>query len=134
MDDRQHQANFERGIELFNARRFFDAHEVWEEIWLHSSEPEKTYLQGIIQIAAAFHHYLRGNLKGTRSLLRAGLGRLEPCSNVFRGFALHALRDAAAEWADLLTEEKDAGTARVPQVRRGVREEQKRVEKKRGLR
>ncbi len=69
-----HEAElFARGIELFNTRYFFEAHEAWEEIWLHTEPPEKTFLQGLIQVTAAFHHHSRENLRGTKSLLRAGL-------------------------------------------------------------
>ena len=67
---------FRRGIALFNARKFFEAHEAWEELWLVEPEPEKTFLQGLIQLAAAFHHHGRGNSRGTQSLLAAGLAKL----------------------------------------------------------
>ena len=62
---REHSERFAAGLKQFNSRLFFDAHETWEEIWLASAEPDKTFLQGIIQIAAAFHHYGRGNMRGT---------------------------------------------------------------------
>jgi hypothetical protein len=90
---------FRRGIEQFNTGRFFDAHETWEEVWLRSPEPEKTFLQGIIQIAAAFHHYSRGNLRGARSLFHAGLGRLARFPDIHRGIALGSLRAAVQAWA-----------------------------------
>ena len=61
MNSREKDEKFQRGILHFNAQEFFEAHEVWEEVWLVEAEPEKTFLQGIIQIAAAFHHYLREN-------------------------------------------------------------------------
>ena len=77
MSTSEHQEKFRRGVVQFNTRLFFEAHETWEEIWLASPEPEKTFLQGIIQIAAAFHHYGRGNTRGARTLLEAGLRRLE---------------------------------------------------------
>jgi predicted metal-dependent hydrolase len=99
MQDRQ---EFRRGIEQFNTGRFFDAHETWEEVWLRSSEPEKTFLQGIIQIAAAFHHYSRGNVRGAHSLLQAALGRLAGFPDVYHGIALGALRAAAQEWTAAL--------------------------------
>ncbi len=41
-----------------------------------AEEPEKTFLQGLIQVAAAFHHFQRGNCAGTISLLRSALRRL----------------------------------------------------------
>lgn len=114
-----YQTNFSHGIELFNARRFFDAHEVWEEIWLASPEPRKTFLQGIIQIAAAYHHYLRGNCAGTCSLLKAGLRRMENFPGSYHGIEVELLRVAAREWCYCLGEGQDPGVASLPQIKRG---------------
>jgi predicted metal-dependent hydrolase len=116
----EYQARFRRGIEQFNNRHFFEAHETWEEIWLATPEPDKAYLQGIIQIAAAFHHYGRGNAKGTRSLLEAGLRRLERCSAGHFGISMEALRKAAREWATALADGRDLGTARIPEISSGL--------------
>ena len=52
-----------RGVAHFNAQEYFEAHEVWEELWLVAREPEKTFLQGLIQVAAAFHHHARENAR-----------------------------------------------------------------------
>jgi len=46
-------------------------------VWLAVQEPEKTFLQGLIQIAAAFYHLQRGNCAGTVSLLQSALRRLD---------------------------------------------------------
>jgi predicted metal-dependent hydrolase len=70
MNSREKDEKFQRGILHFNAQEFFEAHEVWEEVWLVEAEPEKTFLQGIIQIAAAFHHYGRENSDGAESCRR----------------------------------------------------------------
>jgi predicted metal-dependent hydrolase len=110
------QEKFRRGVEQFNSRHFFEAHETWEEIWLASPEPEKTFLQGIIQIAAAFHHYTRGNTKGARTLLEAGLRRLERFPDLHNELALEALRAAARNWADTLTRGHDPGPAQMPRI------------------
>jgi hypothetical protein len=89
---------FARGIELFNTRYFFEAHEAWEEIWLHTVPPEKKFLQGLIQVTAAFHHHSRENLRGTKSLLRAGLLKLEDFPTHHRGLNLKKLREVARRW------------------------------------
>ena len=109
-------AQFRQGIVQFNAGHFFDAHETWEEIWLQAAEPDKTFFQGIIQIAAAFHHYTRGNMRGAYSLLAAGLGRLTAFSAVHQGIALDPLRAAARRWAAALGEGRDLGIAQVPKI------------------
>jgi predicted metal-dependent hydrolase len=112
-----HCQRFRRGTEQFNAAgRFFDAHETWEEIWLQSSEPEKTFLQGIIQIAAAFHHRSRGNPHGALSLLQAALRRLSGFPDTYAGIALRDLHQAAQEWAAALADGQDLGPGRIPRI------------------
>jgi predicted metal-dependent hydrolase len=91
---------FRRGIALFNSGKFFESHEVWEESWLKALEPEKTFLQGLIQVAAAFHHHGRGNRRGLRSLLAAGLAKLDQFPEAHRGIGLGQLRDDARKWLD----------------------------------
>jgi predicted metal-dependent hydrolase len=65
------------GLRLYRARRYFEAHEQWEIIWIRSQGPDKTFVQAMIQLAAACHHYQRANRRGTRSLLLAALQRLD---------------------------------------------------------
>ena len=91
---------FRRGIALFNLGKFFESHEVWEQSWLKALEPEKTFLQGLIQVAAALYHHGRGNIRGSRSLLAAGLAKLDPFPEVHQGIALGKLRDDARKWME----------------------------------
>ncbi len=93
---------FRRGLEHFNRREFFVAHEVWEEIWLKAAEPEKTFLQGLIQIAAGFHHYQRGNLAGAQSLTRAGLEKLERHSQQHPELDIGRLLSSVRRWQTLI--------------------------------
>ena len=69
--------HFLEGIEHFNARRFWEAHEAWETIWLEAESDLDQYLQGLIQIAAAYHHVQRGTYRGAPRLFAAALKRLE---------------------------------------------------------
>jgi len=45
------------GIELFNEERFWESHEVLEQIWRESKGSERDTIQGLILTAAAFVHY-----------------------------------------------------------------------------
>jgi predicted metal-dependent hydrolase len=90
------------GLRCYRAAEFFAAHEHWEAVWLKMPEPEKTFLQGLIQVAAAFHHLQRGNQKGTASLLRAALRRLDPCSPAFAGISVTPLCQEIREWLRVL--------------------------------
>ncbi len=64
------------GIDLFNRERFFECHEVLEEAWLEASGEQRTFLQGLIQIAVAFYHLRRENFVGASRLLTAGMEKL----------------------------------------------------------
>lgn len=80
------------GLRSYCAEEFFLAHEHWEAVWLKLPEPEKTFLQGLIQVAAAFHHLQRGNRQGAESLLRHAQGRMVSLPDVFGGIAVEPLR------------------------------------------
>jgi predicted metal-dependent hydrolase len=108
---------FPKGIALFNARKFFESHEVWEELWLVEPEPEKTFLQGLIQLAAACHHHGRGNRRGAQSLLAAGLAKLGRFPDDHRGIAVAKLRADAEQWAATLSGGNDLEAQRPLRIR-----------------
>jgi uncharacterized protein len=107
---------FAHGLELFNTRYFFEAHEAWEEIWLHTAPPEKTFLQGLIQVTAAFHHHSRENLRGTKSLLRAGLLKLEDFPPHHRGLNIEKLRKVARRWLEVLDSGRVVSWPALPRI------------------
>ena len=117
---------FRKGVVLFNARKYFEAHEVWEELWLVEPEPEKTFLQGLIQVAAACLHDSRGNMSGTQSLLAAGLAKLRRFPDDHRGISLAHLRAEAEKWAEKLSGDKDLGAKKPPRIRLAARAGRKR--------
>jgi uncharacterized protein len=82
------------GIELFNAGRFFECHEVWEEVWKRATSAEKLFFQGMIQAAVAILHAQRGNPRGARSTWAKARAKLDPLPAEHMGIALAELRDA----------------------------------------
>jgi hypothetical protein len=86
------------GLRCYKDGEFFEAHEHWEGVWLKREEPEKTFLQALIQITAAFHHLQRKNVRGAASLLRAALRRLEAFPEVFEGIEVAGLRESVRTW------------------------------------
>lgn len=68
---------FNEGCQLFDEGQYFEAHEVWEEIWHLESGARSAFMQGVIQVAAALHHATNGNYKGTHKLLASALDYLE---------------------------------------------------------
>jgi predicted metal-dependent hydrolase len=95
------------GLRCYCACEFFEAHEHWESAWLACQEPEKTFLQALIQITAAFHHLHGENRVGAASLLRAALRRLEPCPAEYGGVRVAELRESVRAWIDAI-EQGDA--------------------------
>jgi len=93
-----------RGIKLFNRAAFFEAHEVLEDVWRAAPEPEKKFLQGLIQIAVALHHHGNGNLVGTRSLLGRAVRNLSGYPENFGGIELARLLHSVAQWQGALAE------------------------------
>jgi predicted metal-dependent hydrolase len=71
------QGALAEGLRCYDQGEYFTAHEAWETVWLEAQEPDKTFLQGLIQVTAAFHHLQRNNPLGTARLLHAALRRLE---------------------------------------------------------
>jgi uncharacterized protein len=96
------QGALAEGLRLYDAGEFFAAHEAWESVWLAAQEPEKTFLQGLIQVTAAFHHWRRKNCLGTERLLRAALRRLERYPACFGGISVDLLRDDIRAWLKAL--------------------------------
>ncbi len=81
-----------RGIELFNAGRYWDAHEAWEEAWTPDrSGPDRGFYKGLIQVAAGCLHYGRRNRRGAVNKWRSGAGYLRPYLPRHRGVELEPL-------------------------------------------
>lgn len=116
MDADRKRQSFERGIACFNRGQFFECHEVLEEIWLAETPEEKLFYQGLIQLAAGFHHFQNGNLTGAYTLLRQGLEKLAPYPPDSHGIELVSLRAALAPWLEGLSRgERPQGLA-LPEI------------------
>lgn len=125
MDLDWEQGELAEGLRCYREHKFFEAHEEWESVWLRAPEPEKTFLQGIIQIAAAFHHLQRKNPLGALRLLEGALRRLERYPESFGGLPaaalcdgirkrLEALRRGASELEPVRIEPSSPGCSRPP--------------------
>ncbi len=103
---------FEEGCRLFDAGEYFEAHEVWEDLWNLAEGARRAYLQGLIQVAAALVHAKRSNWNGVRKLFSTALNYLEKG----RGSELpgevdtEALKEAMIDFELALRERLAAGT------------------------
>ena len=70
------------GINFFNAGRYFEAHERWEDLWRITKGPLRLFYQGLVQAAVGLHHQSHGNLNGARAQITKSLAKLQeypPC-------------------------------------------------------
>ena len=79
------------GIHLFNEHEFFEAHEVWEDIWHMAYGTKYEFYQGLIQCAVALEHYARSNPRGVVSLYDSYRKHLRHVPDIFMGLNVKKL-------------------------------------------
>jgi predicted metal-dependent hydrolase len=84
---------FLQGIEQFNQREFYACHDTLETIWLEAVEPNKTFYQGILQIAVGCYHLSHNNWKGAVILLGEGLKKLREYEPNYLGINVTSLTE-----------------------------------------
>jgi len=83
------------GIVLFNRGDFFEAHEVWESLWLDTAGPDKRFYQGLIQAAVGLLHFGNGNVRGAAKLYRSSRDYMQRYDPVHLGL------DQGAFWTQM---------------------------------
>ena len=111
----------EPGRAAFNRGAFFDAHELWEEVWrdLAVGGAERTVVQGLIQIAAGCHHLQNRRTGPAARLLEKGLVKISaeiPAAVLGSGLHLPALARGVARMLSQLgaVQDSTAGPADAP--------------------
>lgn len=92
----------EKAVALFDAGRFFEAHEFFEYIWKHDDIPEgeRDFWKGVTQVAVGCAHTQRGNATGALTLLERAAGYLAGYPVVHNGIDRNALVGIAARVAE----------------------------------
>jgi uncharacterized protein len=80
----------EAGVALFNRGEYFDAHEVWEELWMECAAADRRFVQALIQAAVAVYHFGRDNHAGAARLFHSGKRYMEPYRPIYRGLDVDA--------------------------------------------
>jgi uncharacterized protein len=70
------------GVQLFNEERFWESHEVLEQIWRDSRGDERDAIQGLILTAAAFVHYQKDEPQVFFSVIKRARAKLEGNSSI----------------------------------------------------
>jgi uncharacterized protein len=102
---------------LLDEGKPFHAHEVFEDAWKATDQPEGLLWKGMAQLAVGLTHAARGNAVGAVSLLQRGAATITP----FQDEPPHGIDvDGLLRWAEDLTAALEAGAAGtpVPRLRR----------------
>ena len=98
---------FLEGVNHFNAGEFFEAHEVWEDLWMECPAAERRFVQALIQAAVAVYHLAR-QLRGARRLFHSGRRYMEPYRPAYMGL------DVADFWGEWRRTSPGTGRPREP--------------------
>jgi predicted metal-dependent hydrolase len=115
-----------RGADLFDDHMYWEAHEVWEEVWRRRvGDDDRDFLKGIIQGAAGMWHATQGNYKGAVSVIGRAVDYLAPYRPAREGFDVDALADALQVAVDECGRAMRTGEPpRLPEIRLGLRDGQ----------
>ncbi|MBN4000787.1 DUF309 domain-containing protein [Nostoc sp. LPT] len=87
---------FWQGVDQFNSGQFYACHDTLEALWIEAGEPEKTFYQGILQIAVALYHLENRNWRGAVILLGEGSNRLRRYPSTYGGIDVDELLSQSA--------------------------------------
>jgi len=77
-------------LNLFNNKKWYEAHDAFEEIWNSVDGDERQVIQGILQVSVSQFHLSKGNFNGATILLGEGLGRIKPRTKIDLGIDLES--------------------------------------------
>ena len=90
-EEKKEQLFFD-GLQAYEEKDFFEAHELWEELWSEYYLDDKTFIQGLIQLAVSFVHLGNGNLNGAKSLMKKSGDKFSSYSGLHRGINIDKLK------------------------------------------
>jgi uncharacterized protein len=88
--------SFWQGVQEFQSGQFYECHDTLEALWIEAQEPNKTFFQGILQIAVACYHLGNKNWRGTVILLGEGIRRLSPYQPDYGNIDINTLLDTSS--------------------------------------
>lgn len=105
------------GAVLFNRGEYFDAHEVWEDLWHDCPAADRRFYQSLIQAAVALYHWGNRNRTGAARLFDSGRRYMAPYAPAHRGLGVDDFwRQVAARLAPALTDGPAPADAPPPAV------------------
>ena len=91
---------------LFNQQKFYEAHDVLENLWLADKKgPDGDFYKGLIQLAGAFVHLQKNRLKPSAALFKLAQTNLEKYPGLHYRLNLTAVLLLIAVWLRQLERE-----------------------------
>ncbi len=86
------EKNIQMARKLFEAKLYFEVHELLEELWMGEFGKYREFLQALIQLGVAYYHLTNYNLRGFELLLKNARELLKPYSGKLYGVNVDLLK------------------------------------------
>ena len=116
-EEPQADPRFQKAVQLFNDGEWYDAHDVFEELWHETANPHRRCLQGVLQVAVAQLHLQRDNRRGATILFGEALGRLKRPGTPDLGLDIKTLCATVEQRLRSLQRDQDPELCNVPVLR-----------------
>jgi predicted metal-dependent hydrolase len=109
-------AELAEGVALWEAGRYVEAHEEFEQLWLREVGPRRHFLRGLVHAAMGFHYLTVGDTLSARSKLSSAADLLDGFPADFLGLDVDGLRAGITGMRAILDAAGDAGPVDPGQV------------------
>tara|TARA_B100001778_G_scaffold195683_1_gene161370 strand:- start:296 stop:664 length:369 start_codon:yes stop_codon:yes gene_type:complete len=75
---------YNEGKKDFIDGKYYEAHEIWEDLWSDYYLKDRKFIQGLIQLSVSFVHLKNGNMIGAKSLLKKSQAKFLEYEGVHR--------------------------------------------------
>lgn len=103
----EEKGEFLKGCRHFDAGEYYEAHDVWEALWMEASGQRHAFLQGMIQTAVGLYHAKCANLRGSEKLLATAIGYLKEGKEVAESVDVESLVEGILDFEIALRREME---------------------------
>jgi 8-oxo-dGTP diphosphatase len=93
LDQGSYAHEYLEGLKLFNEGKYYEFHEMLEEVWHTSEGLDRLHYQGLIQAAIALEHFRDGNPEGAKGLYEKACEKWTQLPARHLGVDLKALKE-----------------------------------------
>tara|TARA_B100000579_G_C22828794_1_gene854730 strand:- start:715 stop:1089 length:375 start_codon:yes stop_codon:yes gene_type:complete len=98
---------FDKGLKSFNEKKFYDAHEFWEDLWSDFRLSDAKFIQGLIQLSVGYFHISNFNKNGANGLFKKCLPKLNLYRPEHRGIDVENILKSVNKTLDFLSQIED---------------------------